>query len=480
MFDFFISHSSSDKEKIVNDFVKQLKQNGFSVWYDQEQINAGKNINAEINLGLNNAFCIIVILTEEFLKKNWTLFEVGKFSANSINRIIPIVYDLSADKINYFSQIIGNVNYIKSTDNVIEKLTISLEKIKKENEYLSSIDLLNKLQRKINKYENISADVLCLSLKEYLDLLDQYPQYAINAAKKCVINICNNLLNEQLSIDNINYDNIYKLSNYFSINTLEYIKFILSNNNPYLESENIIILINKALYNIANSYIDYKYAVVLSQKNIEIIEPDSFTYQDFIEMCLIDKLVMRNDLIASVDTCYNWYKYNKYTHIGIRDKYTKKLVGYFTLLPITNETYDKIMSGDFMDKDFDENDILQYEMETFYKLYIAAVAIHPDYQNTNAFSILYNGLISLISELAKKRNIYFYQIIAEVSTKQGEKLCKLIGMKKVISTIENTDVYILTLIPPTHILMNRRNKELFNLLNEKYLEYKDYFDNIKQ
>ena len=78
--------------------------------------------------------------------------------------------------------------------------------------------------------------------------------------------------------------------------------------------------------------------------------------------------------------------------------------------------------------------------------------------------------------MAKERNIYFFQVIAEASTKQGEKFCKLMGMKKILETIENTDVYSLTLIPPDALICNHKTKELIELLNIKYNEYKDFFN----
>ncbi|MCI9654193.1 toll/interleukin-1 receptor domain-containing protein [Thomasclavelia cocleata] len=476
MYDFFISHSSLDKNDVVVKLEQELKNNKYSIWYDESIINSGKNINQEITEGLKKSYCVLVILTKNFFKSNWGFFELGQVINSKEKRIVPIVYDVSNDELNYFLSIIGNTKYLKADANIMKNLKFTLLQIKNDNEYLSSLEQLYSLQKKLNRLENINVDILCLSLKDYLSMQDSMQGYSINAAKKCVLNICNDVLKRKMNELEINANLYTDLEKFFSYNIIEYVKFILETKNFCIETKNDYILINKALYNIIFTYINNKYPIHLNERKIEIINPEDLTYEDFMEMYKIDKLVLREDLIASIETSYGWYKYNNYTHIGIRDQNTKELVGYFSILPITDDLYKKILSGNFKDKDFNEDGLLQYNFENFYRLYVAAVAIHPDYQNTNAFNLLYTGLINLIISLAKERNIYFFQVIAEASTKQGEKFCKLMGMKKILETIENTDVYSLTLIPPDALICNHKTKELIELLNIKYNEYKDFFN----
>ena len=185
---------------------------------------------------------------------------------------------------------------------------------------------------------------------------------------------------------------------------------------------------------------------------------------------------MREDLIADVDTAYGWFEHNKYTHIGVRDIGSRRIVGYFSVLPVTDEAYDKISCGDFQDKDFRSDSIEQYIFSNFYRVYVAAVGIDPEYQNTGAFIKLYNALIDLFLLLAKDREIYISEILAEASTKQGEKFCKMVGMKRITSTSNDTDIYRLVTIPPEFKLKNRKGKKLYELCQNKFEEYRDYFD----
>ena len=91
--------------------------------------------------------------------------------------------------------------------------------------------------------------------------------------------------------------------------------------------------------------------------------------------------------------------------------------------------------------------------------------------------MLYNAFIDLIITLAKEREIYISEILAEASTRQGEKFCKMVGMKKISSTNSETDIYKLVTIPPEFRHTSKKGKELYNLCKSKFEEYRDYFEN---
>ena len=199
------------------------------------------------------------------------------------------------------------------------------------------------------------------------------------------------------------------------------------------------------------------------------------TYQDFIDMYEIDGLVLRPDLIARPEITFEWYKYNMYTHIAVRSVQTGKVAGYFALLPVTDELFLKIQSGEFKDNDLSTDGIRQYNMADFYKLYTAAVCIHPDHQNTTAFNRLYHALIEMMYELATEREIFITDIITEASTKQGEKLCKILGLKKLMDTHLDTELYTASLLPPSLRLNSLFGRKLIKFYQERYDELRDLF-----
>lgn len=81
----------------------------------------------------------------------------------------------------------------------------------------------------------------------------------------------------------------------------------------------------------------------------------------------------------------------------------------------------------------------------------------------------------MMMELATEREIYVTNIITEASTLQGEKLCKILGLKCLLNTQINTRIYGATLLPPSWQLKSSFGSKLMNFYKEKYDELKDLF-----
>ncbi|MCL2311129.1 MAG: toll/interleukin-1 receptor domain-containing protein [Firmicutes bacterium] len=486
MKDFFISHSSLDKQTIVEDIRTKLESSDFSVWYDKDCILAGDDILKKISYGINEAYCMIIILTSNFLNSKWTHIEMGIFSVMQKRRIIPIVCEDNDNLFDTSTSFLKGLKYISlkntSLQELVVELTKSLKQTKSENEDLVIIDELYQIRNKLNNYESCNAGLISSMLKDYLDFLNNHHDYIAVCAKRLNFQIAKDIFNHSNIHNDIvdnDYGGILKILNnnkIGNINIREYFNFLLSENVDRISTKDVII-INRAILGVLKWYIHFRYPTVLLNAKIEPIPPDKLSYDDFEEMYNIDTLVMRSDLIASIETTYNeWYSYNIFSHIAIKDCSNDKLIGYCAMLPITEETYAKILSGDFKDKDFNQDSIRQYDLPSdTYKLYVAGLAIHPKYQNTTAFTQLYNSIIDLLLSLAKEREIYISELIAEASTKQGEKLCKILNMKKRIQTIYDTNIYTLDLIPPEFRVSSFNSKILHEICRQKYEENRELF-----
>lgn len=486
MFDFFISHSSIDKGPIVDNLVTALQNMGYNVWYDKNEILVGDNILSDIKKGLSSSYCIILILTDNFVNSKWVFYETGVFDAKKNSRIIPLLYNISENNKNIVLSIVGNRKYLDmnalTNEEAVSDLVKILNRTKKENIDLYTVNNLYDILKKLASYETVNSEIISIRLKEYLNLLENQKEYLVLSAKQIVKIVSKDLIEMKSgktiidNVDNFTLLDLLKKFNIGNANFREYVDFIISQDSEK-NAYDYIPIINKALCNILTYYIHTKYPLSLSFSQIEVVLSDELSYDDFNDMFEIDRKVMRGDLIADIETAYGWFKYNKYTHIGVRDINTKRIVGYFSVLPVTDETYHKIVSGDFEDKNFTSDDIEQYIFPDFYRVYIAGVGIDPDYQNTGAFIKLYNALIDLFISLARNGEIYISEILAEASTKQGEKFCKMVGMKKISDTYNDTDVYRLITIPPEFRLKNQKGKELYNLCQQKFEEYRDFFEN---
>lgn len=486
MKDFFISHSSKDKNTIVEPLVKVLKDVGFSVWYDKDSILAGDDLYKSISQGLKEAYCLILVLTSNFIKSKWVYTELGMFTQQQQQRIIPILYeDLSI--LTGPLSFVKNLKFIDVTSNtqsdILEQISLSLNETKNKNIDLVAIDQLYNIHKEINNYERYNVGTIGVKLKEYLDFLNNNFDYIPISAKRLICFLAEDVITYYdipLFSSRSNPKELLEIiikHNIGNVNIREYFRFFLSEKIDQI-SPNEITIVNQGLYNILRWFISIKYPYPALFKQLEVIQPTDLTYDDFQEMYYIDTLVMREDLIADITTIYKeWFLYNNYTHIAIKDSQTAKLIGYCAILPVTDETYTKILGGDFKDKEFNKDAIRQYDLPAdTYKLYVAGLALHPAYHNTNAFTFLYNAVIDLLLFLAREREIYVSEIIAEASTKQGEKFCKLLNMKKQVTTKYDTDVYTLELIPPEFRVSNVQSRTLYKICAQQYKKNRELLD----
>jgi len=76
-FNVFICHASEDKDDVATPLAIKLQEVGVSVWYDKFSLKWGDSLTRSINEGLQNSLFGIVILSENFFKKNWPQTELG-------------------------------------------------------------------------------------------------------------------------------------------------------------------------------------------------------------------------------------------------------------------------------------------------------------------------------------------------------------------------------------------------------------------
>ena len=73
-YDLFISHSSKDKQ-VARLLAIELKYAGFNVWFDEWHIDIGDDIYLEIERGIENSKCMLVLMSDNFFQSEWVNFE---------------------------------------------------------------------------------------------------------------------------------------------------------------------------------------------------------------------------------------------------------------------------------------------------------------------------------------------------------------------------------------------------------------------
>ena len=92
-FDVFISYATADAN-IVLSFVKQLKADGFSVWFDQDKMVPGLPVMDQLGDAIANSAHTVAFLSDAYLSREYTNFELqssmNRDPASKLARTIPV------------------------------------------------------------------------------------------------------------------------------------------------------------------------------------------------------------------------------------------------------------------------------------------------------------------------------------------------------------------------------------------------------
>ena len=100
--DVFISHASEDKKVFVRDLASALVSAGLRVWYDEFTLKIGDSLRRSIDRGLAHSRYGIVVVSPDFLRKEWPQKELDGLAALEVNGrkvILPVWHEINAEDV---------------------------------------------------------------------------------------------------------------------------------------------------------------------------------------------------------------------------------------------------------------------------------------------------------------------------------------------------------------------------------------------
>lgn len=126
--DAFISHASEDKDDIVRPLAQALQQRGYDIWYDEFSLTLGDSLRRSIDRGLAGSKFGIVVLSPNFLTKEWPQRELDGLTAREIDGqkvILPIWHKISREEILRYSPVLADrlaANTDKGIDYIVSQI----------------------------------------------------------------------------------------------------------------------------------------------------------------------------------------------------------------------------------------------------------------------------------------------------------------------------------------------------------------------
>jgi hypothetical protein len=127
--DVFLSHASEDKDAIARPLYQALIDAGLTVWFDEAALRLGDRLRRKIDEGLARCNYGVVIISPNFLNKEWPQLELDGLAARETaggkTIILPIWHDIGQAAIAQKSPTLADRVAAKSTEGIpalVEKI----------------------------------------------------------------------------------------------------------------------------------------------------------------------------------------------------------------------------------------------------------------------------------------------------------------------------------------------------------------------
>ena len=202
-----------------------------------------------------------------------------------------------------------------------------------------------------------------------------------------------------------------------------------------------------------------------------LIPPEEITDDDIKEVLAMEAEIYKEDECQDFELCQKIHQINPYTDLFFKDLRTGRIVGNIDICPVTEECYELLRSGQFMDSEITIDMVVPYDFPTAdYDLYFTGIAVREEYRNTALLVTMFNEAVKRFKMLGDKLGVFVRRMVADAVTNNGERFCKIFGMKKVHDSGHGTKIYEVSFMPPEFKVSSKQTKELFDYYMAKYNE----------
>lgn len=206
-----------------------------------------------------------------------------------------------------------------------------------------------------------------------------------------------------------------------------------------------------------------------TSSRFQVVVGQEVSTKDIEDAVGLDELSYDECYRGNLVDCVEWAKANPDIYVMLRDLQTGHIVAYINVMPVSDECYEKIRCGNFIDVEITPDMILSYDMPQAYCIYFSSVVIHPKYRNSGVFKLLFDAILSRFIQLGNDE-VFIKKMLADAVTPTGEKFCKLFGMKKVDMSKHGSTLYEVSMIPPKFRVTSKMTKALHDYYQAKYDE----------
>lgn len=230
-----------------------------------------------------------------------------------------------------------------------------------------------------------------------------------------------------------------------------------------------LVMCASALDVVARWYVESIVPSLLLKATFKILHGRELSKEHVLQTIDVDKRCYPAHYQPEVSRVLGWHEHNPDIYTGIVDTSTCRLVGYMNAMPLEDEMFEAILAGDVVDVVMPLEAIKRYDLPDLYRLYIASVALDPDYKETSAIRTLLMACLNKLLILSRQE-IFVSELLADAVSPGGEHMCKMIGMTKLHPSKHDSMLYRSYLLPPSFPMKSTTVLELTKKYRAKHDE----------
>ena len=160
----------------------------------------------------------------------------------------------------------------------------------------------------------------------------------------------------------------------------------------------------------------------------------------------IDRQSYQDELVGIMDRCIEWYYANPEIYTFATDA-AGRTIGYINAMPVEEEIYQRIRDGDYLDNEIPPEAIMQFAFPGEFDLYFCSIGVDAYYRNSRLFRVLFDAFISKITRWCDD-GYFARRVISDAVTRDGLKMCNVIGCRKLTNSSHNSSIFELSMLPP--------------------------------
>lgn len=128
-FDVFISHASEDKDEVVRPLADALRHGGLEVWFDEFELRIGDSLRRKIDSGLARSRFGVVVLSQTFLGKGWTNYELDGLVTRSVSGeqvLLPIWHNITKKEVIQYSPSLADKLARSTATHTVEEIAAEI------------------------------------------------------------------------------------------------------------------------------------------------------------------------------------------------------------------------------------------------------------------------------------------------------------------------------------------------------------------